>query len=135
MSVDVHDAAAPVRPEIEVEPSEAVTVGDVERPLPLIERVVNNESFQRLMILVVLIVVWEIYARWLHNSLLFPTFTETVQTFSRDIANGVLVNRTLTSLRTLALGYAAGLACAAVFTTVAVASTIGTRILSTLTSM
>ena len=97
MSVDVHDAAAPVRPEIEVEPSEAVTVGDVERPLPLIERVVNNESFQRLMILVVLIVVWEIYARWLHNSLLFPTFTETVQTFSRDIANGVLVNRTLTS--------------------------------------
>ena len=135
MSVDVHAAAAPVRPEIEVEPSEAVTVGDVERPLPLIERVVNNESFQRLMILVVLIVVWEIYARWLHNSLLFPTFTETVQTFSRDIANGVLVNRTLTSLRTLALGYAAGLACAGVFTTVAVASTIGTRILSTLTSM
>jgi NitT/TauT family transport system permease protein len=136
MSVDVHNAgAAPARPEFEIEPGEAVTIGDVERPLSFAERVVNNESFQRLAILVVLIVIWEIYARWLHNSLLFPTFTETVQTFWRDIKSGVLVNRTLTSLRTLALGYAAGLACAAVFTTVAVASRIGTRILSTLTAM
>jgi len=136
MSIDVqHQGVAPFRPEIEVEPDEAVTIGDVERPLSLTERVVNNETFQRLMILVVLVVVWEIYARWLNNSLLFPTFTETVQTFVRDLRNGVLVNRTLTSLQTLALGYAAGLACAAVFTTFAVASTIGTRILSTLTAM
>ena len=136
MSVDLHhQGVAPLRPEFEVEPSEAVTIGDVERPLPLAERIVSNESFQRLAILVVLIVVWDIYARWLNNSLLFPTFTETLQTFWRDIQSGVLVNRTLTSLRTLALGYAAGLACAAVFTTFAVASTIGTRILSTLTAM
>ena len=108
MSVEVHQSGvAPVRPEFEVEPSEAVTIGDVERPLPLTERIVNNESFQRLAVLVVLIVVWELYARWLHNSLLFPTFTETVQTFWRDLMSGVLVNRTATSLRTLALGYAA----------------------------
>ncbi|MGN6572033.1 MAG: ABC transporter permease, partial [Pseudolabrys sp.] len=135
MSVDVHHPAAPVRPEFEIEPGEAVTVGDVERPLSLAERIVNNESFQRLAILVVLIVIWEIYALWLNNSLLFPTFTETVQTFWRDIRSGVLINRTATSLQTLAIGYAAGLACAAVFTTFAVASTIGTRILSTLTAM
>jgi NitT/TauT family transport system permease protein len=136
MSIDVHrQAVAPVRPEFEVEPTEAVTIGDVERPLSLSERIVSNETFQRLMILVVLIVAWEIYARWLNNSLLFPTFTETIQTFWRDMANGVLVNRTLTSLQTLALGYAAGLACAAVFTTLAVASGVGTRILATLTAM
>jgi NitT/TauT family transport system permease protein len=136
MSIDVHrHDAAPARPEFEIEPSEAVSIGDVERPLPVSERVLTNESFQRLMILVVLIVIWEIYARWLHNSLLFPTFTETVQTFWSDIRSGVLLNRTATSLRTLAIGYACGLACAAVFTTFAVASTIGTRILSTLTAM
>jgi NitT/TauT family transport system permease protein len=136
MSIDVHrHDAAPARPEFEIEPGEAVSIGDVERPLPVSERVLTNESFQRLMILVVLIVIWEIYARWLHNSLLFPTFTETVQTFWSDIRSGVLLNRTATSLRTLAIGYACGLACAAVFTTFAVASTIGTRILSTLTAM
>ena len=47
----------------------------------------------------------------------------------------MLINRTITSLRTLAIGYACGLALAAVFTTFAVASTIGTRILSTFTAM
>ena len=101
----------------------------------MVERVINNEGVQRLAILLVLIVVWELYARWLDNSLLFPTFTETVRTFWHDIRNGVLVDRTITSLRTLAIGYAFGLALAALFTTFAVASGLGTRILSTLTAM
>jgi NitT/TauT family transport system permease protein len=115
-------------------PRQAV-IGDVERPLTLHERIASNDAVQRLTILVALIVVWEIYARWLNNSLLFPTFSETVRTFGKDIANGVLIDRTFTSLRTLAIGYAFGLAFAAVFTTMAVASGVGTRILSTLTAM
>ena len=127
--------AAANRPEFEIEPSDAVTIGDVERPLSLVERVVYNESVQRLTVLVVLIAVWELYARWLSNSLLFPTFSETVRTFWGDISNGVLIDRTFTSLRTLAIGYALGLALAALFTTFPVASGIGTRILSTLTAM
>ncbi|HLA20795.1 MAG TPA: ABC transporter permease [Pseudolabrys sp.] len=118
-----------------MEPSDAISIGDVERPLSLVERVVYNESVQRLTVLVVLIAVWELYARWLSNSLLFPTFSETVRTFWGDISNGVLIDRTFTSLRTLALGYGLGLALAALFTTFAVASGIGTRILSTLTAM
>jgi len=123
------------RPEFESELVDSGVIGDIERPLSFSERVVNNEGVQRLAILVVLIVVWELYARWLDNSLLFPTFTETVRTFWGDIRNGVLIDRTLTSLRTLALGYAFGLALAALFTTFAVASGLGTRILSTLTAM
>jgi NitT/TauT family transport system permease protein len=123
------------RPEFERELVDSGLIGDVERPLGLIERVVNNENFQRLLILLVLIAIWEGYARWLDNSLLFPTFTLTIQTFVHDLQSGVLVNRTITSLRTLAIGYACGLALAAVFTTFAVASTIGTRILSTFTAM
>jgi NitT/TauT family transport system permease protein len=128
------DTAA-MRPEFEIEPTDAISIGDVERPLSLVERVVYNESVQRLTVLVVLIAVWELYARWLNNSLLFPTFTETVLTFAGDISNGVLIDRTFTSLRTLALGYGLGLALAALFTTFAVASGIGTRILTTLTAM
>jgi NitT/TauT family transport system permease protein len=123
------------RPEFEVELTDANAIGDVERPLRITERLVNNEAVQRLTILVTLIVIWELYARWLNNGLLFPTFTETIRTFSKDIANGVLIDRTITSLRTLAIGYALGLALAAVLTTVAVASTAGTRVLSTLTAM
>jgi NitT/TauT family transport system permease protein len=123
------------RPEFEVELPDANAIGDVERPLTITERLVNNEAVQRLTILVTLIVIWELYARWLNNGLLFPTFTETIRTFSKDIANGVLIDRTMTSLRTLAIGYALGLALATVFTTIAVASTAGTRVLSTLTAM
>ena len=125
----------PQRPELEVELADTAVIGDVERPLTLYERIAGNDAVQRLTILVALIVVWEIYARWLNNSLLFPTFSETVRTFGKDIANGVLIDRTFTSLRTLAIGYAFGLAFAAVFTTMAVASGTGTRILSTLTAM
>jgi NitT/TauT family transport system permease protein len=123
------------RPEFERELIDSGVIGDVERPLGFFERVLNDETFQRVMILLVLIVAWEGYARWLNNSLLFPSFTETVKTFLHDLGAGVLVNRTITSLRTLALGYALGLALAAVFTTIAVASGVGTRILSTLTAM
>jgi len=123
------------RPEFEVELTDANAIGDVERPLTVTERLLNNEAVQRLTILVTLIVIWELYARWLNNGLLFPTFTETIRTFSKDIANGVLIDRTMTSLRTLAIGYALGLALATVLTTIAVASTAGTRVLSTLTAM
>jgi NitT/TauT family transport system permease protein len=125
----------PVRAEHEFELVDAGVIGDVERPLTAVERVVNNEAVQRLTILVAIIIIWELYARWLDNALLFPTFTETVETFSKDVANGVLVDRTFTSLRTLAVGYTLGLALAALLTTFAVASGIGTRILSTLTAM
>jgi NitT/TauT family transport system permease protein len=123
------------RPEFEAELTDATAVGDVERPLTVVERIANNEAVQRLTILVVLVIIWELYARWLNNALLFPTFTETMATFSKDVGNGVLIDRTITSLRTLAIGYALGLALAAALTTFAVASGIGTRILSTLTAM
>jgi len=125
----------PPRPEFERELVDSGVIGDVERPLGPAERLVGNETFQRFLILLVLIVVWELYARWLNNSLLFPTFTETIQTFVHDLSTGVLVNRTITSLRTLAIGYALGLVLAGLLTTFAVASNIGTRILSTLTAM
>ena len=94
------------RPEFEQEPSDASVIGDVERPLSLTERVIQNEMVQRIAILVVLLIVWELYARWLNNALLFPTFSETVRVWVHDVGNGVLIDRTLTSLRTLALGYA-----------------------------
>ncbi len=49
--------------------------------------------------------------------------------------HGALIERTLTSLRVLAAGYAIGLVLAIVFTTVAVSTRIGTDLLSTLTAM
>jgi sulfonate transport system permease protein len=128
-------APAAERPEFERELVDSGTIGNVERPLSLAERVFQSEVVQRLNILIALIVIWQVYAWWLNDDLLFPSFTETVRMFVSDLSSGLLINRTITSLQTLALGYGAGLAIAAVFTTFAVISKTGTRILSTLTAM
>jgi len=116
------------RPEFERQPLDSSSIGNV-------ERLYNNELFNRLVILLALVVIWQLYSYWLDNSLLFPSFTDTIQTFWANIRNGILINRTITSLQTLAIGYACGLTLAAVFTTLAVISKTGTRILSTLTAM
>lgn len=123
------------RPEFERQPLNSSSIGNVERPLSFVERLYNNELFNRLVILLALVVIWQLYSYWLDNSLLFPSFTDTIQTFWANIRNGILINRTITSLQTLAIGYACGLTLAAVFTTLAVISKTGTRILSTLTAM
>lgn len=134
-AIDPIAQEAGARPEFERQPLDSSGIGDVERPLSLFERLYQSEFFNRLMILVALIILWQLYSEWLDNSLLFPSFTETVKTFWANIRSGILVNRTLTSLQTLAIGYACGLTAAMIFTTFAVVSKVGTRILSTLTAM
>lgn len=123
------------RPEFERDPIDASDVGDVERPLGVIERLTGNDAIRRLAILVVLGVIWELYARWIDNPLILPTLTATATTFLGDLLNGVLIDRIATSLRSLLLGYFAGLFLATLLTTAAVSTRIGSDVLSTLTAM
>jgi NitT/TauT family transport system permease protein len=123
------------RPEFERQLVDSGAIGDVERPLSFFERMLQNETVQRFNILLALIALWQLYGLWLDDNLLFPTFTETVRMMWGDLQSGLLVTRTVASLKTLVLGYACGLALATVFTTFAVISQTGTRILSTLTAM
>jgi NitT/TauT family transport system permease protein len=128
-------AALASRPEFEIEPIDASGIGEVSRPLSLAERIVNNDGVRKLAILVGLAVIWEVYARWVGNALLFPSFSDTLATFLGDLASGTLVDRVSTSLHSLVLGYGTGLALAAVLTTVAVSTRFGTDFLNTLTAM
>jgi NitT/TauT family transport system permease protein len=123
------------RPEFERDPVNASDVGDVERPLGLVERLTGNDAIRRLAILAVLGLIWELYARWIDNPLILPTLTATATTFLGDLASGVLIDRIATSLRSLLLGYFAGLFLATLLTTVAVSTRIGSDVLSTLTAM
>jgi NitT/TauT family transport system permease protein len=125
----------PVRAEFENTTLDAAQTGEVARPLSLWERVTNIDWVRRAMILVVLAVVWESYARYVNNNLMFPTFLETVDALWEATTRGPLLDRVFTSIKVLLMGYGAGLALAAVFTTVAVSTRIGTDLLSTLTSM
>jgi NitT/TauT family transport system permease protein len=131
-----HDVTAlPPLPDFEQEPIDASDIGNVERPLGLIERLTNNDAVRRLAILVALGLIWELYARWVDNPLILPTLGATLTTFFGDLMSGVLVERVATSLRSLMLGYFAGLSLAAVLTTIAVSTRIGSDVLSTLTAM
>jgi NitT/TauT family transport system permease protein len=110
-------------------------IGDVEQPLALTERLWNSAAVRRLVILVLLAALWEAYARWSNNPLLFPSFTETIEAWWQGIISGVIPQRLAVTLRMLAMGYGIGLVLAGVFVSLAVSTRIGTDLLSTLTAM
>jgi NitT/TauT family transport system permease protein len=136
MTMSPVDSQAPQpRPEFELDPVDASDIGDVERPLSFSERLTGNDTVRRLAILLVLGLIWELYARWIDNPLILPTLGSTLTTFFHDLMSGVLIDRIATSLRSLLLGYCAGLILAGLLTTVAVSTRIGSDVLSTLTAM
>ena len=109
--------------------------GVVEKPLSLWERVFDNGAVRKGLLLIGLALIWEIYARWLNNSLLFPTLSETVVAFFGAVLSGELVGATARSLGILLEGYALGLLLAALATAFATSTRVGADLLDTLTSM
>jgi NitT/TauT family transport system permease protein len=132
---DTSMSLASPRPEFERQVTAPVGLGDVAKPLSFTERLGANPAFRRGVILVVLALAWELYARWLASPLTFPTFLETLQALRDGIVSGVIPQRLSVTLETLVAGYAIGLAAAALFTTAAVTTRVGTDLLSTFTAM
>jgi len=135
MSAERAAVLPPARPEFERAILDARNVGEIERPLSLWERLGNITALRRALLLVVLAAIWQLYAAWLDNPLVFPTFADTVRALVTSFASGELLWRTLTSLKVLVMGYAAGVAAAALLTGFAVSTRIGTDLLSSLTAM
>jgi NitT/TauT family transport system permease protein len=127
--------SATIREDVYRQPVDAAQFGVVAKPLSAWERVYNVTLVRKLVILVALAVAWEIYARWLNNPLLFPTFGATVDAFVDGFVHGTLLLKAWTSIKILLLGYAAGIALAALLTVVAITSRVGTDFLETLTAM
>ena len=135
------DGSAPpyLRPEFENTAIGAAQNVDVERDLSLFERISNINAVRKLSILVGLIVVWQLYTV-LGNiePLLFPTFTATAEALYGSVMNGEMVQRIWLSVEMLLIGYAAGLALAALLLAFAVLTRINSTqvnsdILGTLT--
>jgi NitT/TauT family transport system permease protein len=128
-----NDDVAPLRPEIVRDQTAQFAV--VQKPLSTIERVYNQVWLRKLLILMVLALIWEVYGRFLNNDLLFPTFSATVRAFFDAILSGVLPARAWSSIKVLLMGYACGVVLAALLTALAIMSRIGTDFLETMTSM
>lgn len=128
-------SAPPARPEQEFQVTAPVALGDVAKPLPFIEKIFEKAVVRRGLILIALALVWEAYGRWLDSPLTFPTFLDTMTALKDGIASGVIPKRMMVTLETLVTGYFLGLIIAALLTTVAVTSRVGTDLLSTFTAM
>ncbi|WP_414640227.1 ABC transporter permease [Bordetella sp.] len=128
------NAQAMNRPEIVLDPVRC-ELAEVQRPLSALENVYRIGWLRKLVLFLVLVLIWEIYARWLGNPLLFPTFSDTLDAFFCGIANGILLGRAAISLQTLIAGYAIGILLAMLLTTLAVGTKLGADLLQTLTSM
>lgn len=125
----------PIRAEFECTPRTLGDIGAITRRLTWWQRIADMPAVRRGFILVMLAVLWQIYTSYLHNPLLFPTFTATVAAFWQALVAGPLLLRAWNSVSTLLIGYALGVAIAFVLTTTAVLTRLGEDFLTTLTAM
>jgi NitT/TauT family transport system permease protein len=121
----------------EVFHTEAASFPVVERPLGAWARLYGNSAARKAVLLVVLALAWESYARYRNNPLLLPTLTETVAALIRGVTSKEkeLTKATVYTIGLLLKGYAAGLFFAAVLTALASATRVGADLLETLTAM
>ena len=109
--------------------------GVVNKPLTAWERIYGNGAVRKSAILLILAAAWQAYAVYLDNSLVLPTFTDTLKAFLQRIASGELLQKSWASILVLLYGYGIGLVLALVFTILAMTSRFGTDLLETLTAM
>lgn len=95
----------------------------------------NSGVARKVLLLAILAAVWEAYARWLANPLLFPTFSDTLIALVSSITSGRLPRAVGFTLTLLLKGYVAGLALAGLLTAFASANRLGADLLEILTSM
>jgi NitT/TauT family transport system permease protein len=93
---DVHANEPGRRPEIYKETLGADQFGIIEKPLTTLERMFNQGWLRKLLLIIALATIWEIYARWLNNDLLVPTFSASMQALWQSVMDGVLPARVMT---------------------------------------
>ncbi|MDR0563554.1 MAG: ABC transporter permease [Azoarcus sp.] len=98
------------------------------------ERISDINWLRKLAIVVTLAALWQIYAIWLNNALMFPTFTATVNALISAFGNGELLERVLNSLKMLLIAYAIGAVLAITLTILSISTRIGNDILEVLTA-
>jgi len=102
----------PERPEV-VNQVSTVGLDVVEKPLGAWNTIYANGAVRKTALLILLAAAWEGYARWLGNSLLFPTFFSTVAALFSAIGSGELPRAAGFTIKLLLKGYVAGVVLAA----------------------
>lgn len=99
------------------------------------EKLYNCTAARKIFILLMLALIWQLYAVRVDNELMFPTFSDTLVAFYTAVASGEMGLRVLTSLQVLAIAYACGVVIATLLTILAITTRFGTDLLEVCTSM
>lgn len=99
------------------------------------EKLYNCTAARKIFILLMLALIWQLYAVRVDNELMFPTFSDTLVAFYTAVASGEMGLRVLTSLQVLAIAYACGVVIATLLTILAITTKFGTDLLEVCTSM
>jgi NitT/TauT family transport system permease protein len=134
--------AAPVRPqpvdrpEFECTPLDAKKIGQIERPLSVVERAWNIQVVRNIAVLLMFVVLWEAYTQIADvQPLLFPSFSDTCIALYQAFTEQKLMSKIWFTLQSLLIGYAVGLAAAAVLVSLASVWRVWADILMTATAM
>ncbi len=109
--------------------------GVVEKPITVWERIYQQGAVRKGVILLLLALLWEFYARRVNNPLIFPTFTATIEAFWQGFVHGNLFSRMMFSVKVLLMGYLAGITLAGLMSVLAINFRLGNDFLETLTAM
>ena len=123
------------RPDLERPITDVSAIGDISQDLSLWERLTEKTWLRRLVAIVVLVILWEVYARYASNELMFPSFSATATAWWDGMRSGVLPSAVYGTMQVLLLGYAVAIGISALITTLAISTRVGTDILATLTAM
>jgi NitT/TauT family transport system permease protein len=125
-----------IRPEFENTGLGVAAIGEVERPLSLIERISEIDPVRKFSVLVGIVVIWQLYTV-IGNvpELMFPTFSSTAAALIDAFVNEGLLFNIWNSISILLIGYAIGIAIAAVLVVLGVTTRFGADLLTTLTAM
>jgi NitT/TauT family transport system permease protein len=137
-SIDVGDVLSRATPAVRAEfelYSVVEPAAGVEQSLPLGVRLMQNTFVRRFIILALLGAVWQAYATYLDNPLMFPRLSDVIVALVQSISSGELLPRIMATMKVLIIGYAAGIAAAAIITILSSTTRFGNDLLSTLTSM
>jgi NitT/TauT family transport system permease protein len=91
--------------------------------------------FRKTLVLILIAVAWQVYARNLGNELVFPTFGATLSAMWEQTVSGALPRSIGFTIRVLLIGYSMGILLAMAMTGLAVGSKLGNDLLEMLTSM
>jgi NitT/TauT family transport system permease protein len=81
----------------------------VERPRSVWRSIYSKGWVRKGLVLMLLALAWEGYARQLDNALQFPTFTDTLSSLFAALASGELPTAAAYTIPILLIGYLAGL--------------------------